>query len=295
MAKAQVNGIEINYRVFGEKGPFVALMPGERRPYLELVSLAESIAKDGCRVLLHDRRNTGSSEVAIEGESEHVVWADDLFELLRQVGGTPFYVGGSSSGARAAITLALRHPDAVRGLLLWRVTGGSHASEKLAKKYYGDPIDVAKAGMEAVCQSHHFADVVANRPANREKLVSMSPEEFIQVMERWRREFLEAASLPVIGASEKQLRGMKIPACIIAGNDKVHSPATARRAARLIGRCELHDNVVSHREDNELLDEWDRDEWRSVEPEMARVFGAFIRRVEADEIAKAGEPATNAT
>jgi pimeloyl-ACP methyl ester carboxylesterase len=287
MAKARIDGIEINYRVIGSSGPFVALMPGERRPHQELVDLATDIASRGCRVLLHDRRNTGASEVAISGESEHVVWADDLHGLIRHLGGLPFYVGGSSSGARAAITLALRHPEALQGLLLWRVTGGQHASEKLAKKYYGDPIDLARNGMAAVCDSHHFSDVIANRPANRDKLMSMAPAEFIAVMERWQREFLEAAALPVIGATEEQLQALSVPACILAGNDKVHSPATARRVAGLLASAELIEGVVSRRPEDDLLDEWDRAEWRSVEPEMARIFGDFMHRVESGAFAAA--------
>jgi pimeloyl-ACP methyl ester carboxylesterase len=49
--------------------------------------------------------------------------------------------GGSSSGCRLALLLARRHPAAVRGLLLWRVTGGPYAAERLARNYYTQYID----------------------------------------------------------------------------------------------------------------------------------------------------------
>ncbi|AKI00721.1 putative hydrolase or acyltransferase of alpha/beta superfamily [Hoeflea sp. IMCC20628] len=275
-----VRGNEINYRIIGDAGPIVALMPGERRPHDELVNLAESIAKSGCRVLLHDRRNTGASEISIDGESEHVVWAEDLLTLVHQLKEDSFYVGGSSSGARVAITLALRHPDSVRGLLLWRVTGGVHASDKLAKKYYGDPVEVAKNGMAAVCSSPHFLEPISRREGNREKLMAMKPEDFIATMQRWQAEFVRAASLPVIGATEEQIRQLAVPACILAGNDKVHSPMTARRVTGLLPKAELHEDIVSYRADDALLEEWDRGEWRSVEPKMAKIFGAFVNRIE---------------
>lgn len=281
MSVATVRGIELNYRIVGDTGPIVALMPGERRSHDELVPLAENIARSNCRVLLHDRRNTGASEISIEGESEHVVWADDLVALVRVLGEDAFYVGGSSSGARVAITLALRHPQAVRGLLLWRVTGGAHASEKLAKKYYGDPIEVAQEGMAALCASLHFSEPISRRDGNREKLLAMKPEDFIATMQHWRSEFIHAASLPVIGATEEQIRSLRTPTCILAGNDKVHSPMTARRFAGMLPISELHENVVSYRPDDALLEEWDRAEWRSVEPTMAEIFGAFVSRVEA--------------
>jgi pimeloyl-ACP methyl ester carboxylesterase len=125
----------------------VALTPGSRRPYGELVDLAKAIAASGYRVLLHDRRNCGASDVAFDGSgSEHDAWADDLYELGRQLGGLPMYVGGSSAGARLAILYAMRHLDGLRGLLLWRVTGGEEAVDKLSESYYGQYIKLANQG-----------------------------------------------------------------------------------------------------------------------------------------------------
>src|ERR1700684_2591400 len=125
MPEALVRGVHINYEVIGNSGPFVALTPGSRRAYAELVNLSQAIAANGYRVLLHDRRNCGASDVAFDGSgSEHDVWADDLYELGNQLGALPMYVGGSSAGARLAILYAIRHPDGLRGLLLWRGAGG---------------------------------------------------------------------------------------------------------------------------------------------------------------------------
>ena len=115
-------------------GPWVALTPGSRRAYHELVDLAEGIAAAGYRVLLHDRRNCGASDVAFDGSaSEHEVWADDLHALGEQLNALPMYVGGSSAGARLAILFALRHPKATKGMLLWRLTGGQEAVDRLAE------------------------------------------------------------------------------------------------------------------------------------------------------------------
>src|SRR6185436_20733557 len=98
MPIAKVRGIDINYEILGDRGPFVALQPGGRRAGSALRSLAEKIAEAGNRVVLYDRRNTGASSIAIEGESENQEWADDLHELLRSLDALPAYVGGSSSG-----------------------------------------------------------------------------------------------------------------------------------------------------------------------------------------------------
>jgi pimeloyl-ACP methyl ester carboxylesterase len=282
MSEAIIRGVHINYEVIGNSGPWIALTPGSRRPYGELVGLSKAIAAAGYRVLLHDRRNCGASDVAFDGSgSEHEVWADDLYELGKQLGAMPIYVGGSSAGARLAILFAIRHPDALRGLLLWRVTGGQEAVDRLAENYYGQFIKIAQAGgMQAVCESEHFAECIKVRPANRDRLLQTDVGQFIKVMTTWRERFLESATLPIVGASEADLRAIKAPACLIAGNDVIHTPATARKAASLIPNSELHEDVVEKRSDDNLLKEWDRKEWRDVEPRIAAIFAAFLKRAE---------------
>ncbi|HWE79722.1 MAG TPA: alpha/beta hydrolase [Pseudolabrys sp.] len=283
MAEALVRGIHINYEIVGTRGPFIALTPGSRRSYAELVDLSKAIAASGYRVLLHDRRNCGASDVAFDGSaSEHEVWADDLYELGRQLGALPMYVGGSSAGARLAILYAMRHPDGLRGLLLWRVTGGQEAVDKLSQNYYGQYVKLARAGgMQAICESEHFAELIAARPANRARLLATNVDEFIKVMEVWRQRFLESATLPIVGASEADLDAIKAPACLIAGNDVIHTPVTARKAARLIPNSELHDDVVAKRADDDLLKDWDRKEWRDAEPRLAALFADFLKRAES--------------
>jgi pimeloyl-ACP methyl ester carboxylesterase len=280
MPDALVRGVALRYAVFGERGAWIALTPGSRRGHEELLPMARDLAARGHRVLLHDRRNCGASEVSVEPlGSENEIWADDLRELARQVGAEPLWVGGSSSGARLSILFALRHPGALRGLLLWRVTGGRHATEKLAKRYYSDFIAVAsRGGMAAVAETEHFRDCIAARPANAETLRSMDAQRFIAVMEAWRAAFVLDATMPVIGATEEQLRAIAVPACIIAGNDLVHMPETARRAAALIPRAEYHDDVVPKRADDDLLLEWDRTEWRAAEPRVVDLFASIIAR-----------------
>ena len=185
MPEALVRGVHINYETVGERGPFVALTPGSRRGYGELVDFSKMLAASGYRVLLHDRRNCGASDVAFDSSaSEHEVWADDLYELGKQVGALPMVVGGSSAGARLAILYAIRHPDGLRGLLLWRVTGGQEAVDKLSENYYGQYIRLAReGGMKAVAESEHFAECIAARPSNRERLLSTDVESFIAVMQ----------------------------------------------------------------------------------------------------------------
>lgn len=280
MPQAQVRGVTLNYEIVGASGPMIAITPGSRRSYAELVPLARRLAEGGYRVLLHDRRNCGASDIAFDGSgSEHDVWADDLHALCGQLGGLPVFVGGSSAGARLALLFALRHPEATRGLLLWRVTGGKEAVDRLAQNYYGQFMEIArKGGMQAVAESEHFAALIKARPANRERLLSTDPARFIEVMSIWREHFLKSATLPIVGATEEQLRSIEVPVCLIAGNDVIHTPVTARKMASLVPKAELHDDVVEKRADDKLLHDWNQEEWRNAEPRIAAIFSAFLAK-----------------
>src|SRR5712692_3780232 len=185
MPVASVRGVDINYQVLGELGPWVALQPGGRRALAGVKSLGEKIAEAGCRVLVYDRRNCGASGVSFDGEnSENEIWAEDLRALLSQLDALPAYIGGSSSGCRLALLLALRHPADVRGLLLWRVTGGAYAAQRLVQNYYTQFIDAAQhGGMEAICRTAHFGELIRSNPINQAWLTALEPQRFISIME----------------------------------------------------------------------------------------------------------------
>ena len=276
MPTAKVRGVNINYKVLGDQGPWVALSPGGRRDISGIETQAKALAALGYRVVIFDRRNCGASDVVIDGsESEYEIWADDIHELLSQLGALPAVVGGSSSGCRTALLLALRHPQAVRGLLLWRVTGGRFACERLAEEYYGQYIAAAKkGGMAAVCEMEHWKERIEAKPENRNALMQMPPERFISVMSHWREYFLKGADLPVIGASEEDLRSIKVPACIVPGNDNTHGRQTGENLGRLIQKSEVH--VLFPKHYDEPLSP--REEWDEKAGEMAALFSDFMKR-----------------
>ena len=275
MPVVNIRGVDINYELLGERGPFVALQPGGPRGLVAVKPFGEKIAEAGFRVLVYDRRNCGASGVAIEGEAENDVWAEDLHELLARLDALPAYIGGSSSGCRLAMVLTRRRPEDVRGLLLWRVTGGAYAAQRLANQYYISHIEAAKAGgMEAVCAMEHWAEVIRSNPANRARLMDMDPATFIARMQRWRESFAKGADHPVIGLSPAELRAMTVPACIIPGNDQVHPRAPGQAAHRLMPNSEYHEVLPEDRMDVDVaLEDWERKEGL-----LAAIFIDFLRR-----------------
>jgi pimeloyl-ACP methyl ester carboxylesterase len=271
----RIRGVELNYEILGERGPWVALQPGGRRAGASVKPLGEKIAEAGYRVLVYDRRNCGASSIAIEGASENEVWADDLHELLQQLDAAPAFIGGSSSGCRLALVLALRHPADVRGLLLWRVTGGAYAAERLKHQYYTQYIDIARAeGLDAVCRSEHFAEVIRANPANRERLLAIGKERFIAAMEAWRRGFEDGEEHDVIGLSPAQLRSLTMPACIAPGNDRVHPRLPGQVAHRLMPNAEYREVLTEDRPDLDVAFA----DWEAKEGLLAAVFIDFLRR-----------------
>lgn len=276
MAMANIRGVIINYKVLGTSGPWVALSPGGRRDLSGIENQGQKMADLGYRVVIFDRRNTGASEVRIDGtESEYEIWADDVYELMKQRGALPAIVGGSSSGCRTSLLFALRHPEAVRALLLWRITGGRFACERLAEEYYGQFIAAAqKGGMAAVCEMAHWKERIAARPQNRDVLMNLDPARFIQVMSHWKDYFLKGIDLPVIGATEAELRSIKVPACIVPGNDLTHGRQTGETLGKLIPKSEVH--ILFPKHYDEPLSP--REEWDAKAGEMAKLWDGFLKR-----------------
>lgn len=276
MPVANVRGARINYEVLGDSGPWVSLTPGGRRDKDAVRYLAERISREGFRVLLHDRRNCGASDVLLGGDDpEYVIWADDLHELLAQLGASPAFVGGTSAGCRLALLTYLRHPQDVRALLLWRVTGGRFACERLAQQYYGQYIEAARSGgMQAVAESEHFAERIASNPANRATILSADVDRFINDFERWRQGFLADVDLPVIGATEEDLRGIAVPTCIVPGNDLTHPRSVGEHAAALIPGAECHVLLPNQRD----VDISPPEDLEAVADAHARVYVDFMRK-----------------
>lgn len=276
MPLAKIRDVNINYMVLGDQGPWVALAPGGRRPLDAVKSLAQRIAAAGYRVLIYDRRNCGASDVVIDGsDSEYQIWADDLHALLGRLDALPAWIGGGSSGCRLSLLFALRYPGAVRGLLLWRITGGQFAAKRLARQYYGQFIDAAQqGGMAAVCATEHFSDRIRERPANRERLLALDPRVFIDVMTNWSTYFMLGADQPVIGVGETELESITAPACIIPGNDNTHKRPVGENLQRLMPNSELHILYPEHVD----VDMVPAEEWNKKEDVMASIYLEFMQR-----------------
>jgi pimeloyl-ACP methyl ester carboxylesterase len=276
MPFTHVRGINQNYEILGDDGPWIAMLPGGRRGMDGILTMAEGMAGKGYRVLVFDRRNCGKSEIGISGgASEFDEWADDLFELTKQLDAQPCAIGGQSSGCRTAITYVVRHPEAVSGLMLWRVSGGPYAAVNLGIRYYAEYIKAAGiGGMEAVCETDHFAKCIAANPRNRNILMSMDPNDFVEVMLRWMVSFLSGAITPLIGATAEDLKNIRVPTLMFCGNDRHHSRKVSFDVQKLIPESEIIDLGLPIFD----VDTSPLALWKELMPTMVDQFDEFLKR-----------------
>lgn len=263
MAVTTVNGVNLHYEVLGAGDP-ILLTPGGRGDMETTRPLAQKLAAR-YRVIIWDRRNCGSSDIAIEGHlSEQELIADDAFGLLNKLGAGPVYAAGGSGGTRQSLLLAIRHPEAVKGLLLTAVTGWPVGAEYIAENFYTNYIEAAKrGGMQAVIEQGapsdrpgakpFFAERIRQNPLNRQRLLSMDPSQFIQVMDGWRAFILKENF--IAGISREQLAQIRMPTLAMSGGDDVHPTDAALKVASVIPHCEFHRSVITPSERGALTDQ----------------------------------------
>ena len=283
MPEAVVRGVHINYEVIGKSGPWIALTPGSRRPYGELVDLSKAIAASGYRVLLHDRRNCGASDVAFDGSgSEHDVWADDLYELGKQLDaaadGCRRLVGWRAAGdpvrhpapgwAARPAALARHGRTGSRRQAVRKLLRAIHQARRI--RWHG-----SRSQFRAFCRMHHGT---AGKPRaaqeNRREAIHQGHDHL-------------AREVPAIRhAADRRRHRSRLE------RDQVRRPAwwrattssiRRRRRARLPASSPTANCTrmsVEKRSDATLKKEWDRKEWRDAEPRLAQIFTAFLKRAE---------------
>lgn len=281
MPVAKVRGVNIFYQVIGTHGPWAALITGGRRGHDEFIPLATKLSNAGYRVVLHDRRNTGRSDVLIEGDvAEEILWLDDLHELLKQLNAVPTIIGGSSAGARTAMRYYTRFPNDTRALLLMRVTGGSFAANRLPDNYYGMFIKAAEdGGMAAVCATEQYQERIAANPQTRDRLMAMDPKQYIKVMSNWRDQFIASTKTEVFGMTDADLAAIKVPTVVIPGNDLTHASINGKLAAKKIPGAVLHQLPIED-QDLPLIN---YTEWAPYEDEIAQAFLTTMRKADAQQ------------
>ncbi|HRD76107.1 MAG TPA: alpha/beta fold hydrolase [Hyphomicrobiaceae bacterium] len=98
-------------------GPVIVLLPSKARDSLDFDAAAEGLAERGFRVIRPQPRGALGSRGPLTGLKLHNL-ARDVAEVIRAEGGEPAIVVGHAFGNWVARTLAVMHPELVRGIVL---------------------------------------------------------------------------------------------------------------------------------------------------------------------------------
>src|SRR6266704_140285 len=110
MPTANVNGIEINYRLEGDGPETIVLINGLADDLRTWVLQMDDLLAAGFRVLRFDNRGIGSSSRPAGPYSSRML-ADDAKALVGHLGLTGFHLMGISMGGMIAQEYALAYPD----------------------------------------------------------------------------------------------------------------------------------------------------------------------------------------
>ncbi|MBL8776917.1 MAG: alpha/beta hydrolase [Acidimicrobiales bacterium] len=269
MPVAELDGIEIAYELVGEGQPWV-LTPGGRftKEVGGLPEMARALADQGRQVLTWDRPNCGASSVVFEGPSESEVQADALAALIRHLDLGPTVIAGGSGGARVSLLTAARNPDIAAGLAMWWISGGVPGLLQLAGYYCMPSLDAAwHGGMEAVADLDQWQEVQASNPSNRERILAMDRQEFLDVMDRWAMAYCPCEDTLVPGLSADDVARLEVPVLVFrsGASDMSHTRATSEALAAGLPGAEL------------VEPPWNEAEWNERRAAVEDTGSLFVR------------------
>ncbi len=264
-----LDGIEIAFELVGEGQPW-ALTPGGRftKEVGGLPEMARALADQGRRVLTWDRPNCGASSVVFRGRSESEVQAEALAALIRHLDLGPTVIAGGSGGARVSLLTAARNPDITAGLAMWWISGGVPGLLQLAGYYCMPSLDAAwHGGMEAVAALDQWQEVQASNPANRDRILAMDRQEFLDVMDRWALAYCPCEDSLVPGLDDADVDRLSAPILVFRSgtSDMSHTRATSEALGAGLPGAEL------------VEPPWGDDEWNERRAAVEETGSLFVR------------------
>jgi pimeloyl-ACP methyl ester carboxylesterase len=233
MPSVEIRGGQVAYEILGPSdGTPIVITPGGRfsKDVPGLRPLAEKLAEGGMKVLLWDRPNCGASDVQFWGRSESHMRAETLAELLEKVDMAPAVIAGGSGGARDSIITVMEHPEVATKLVTWSIVGGVFSTMNLAGVYVLPNITTARVmGMEALSEMPEWKKLMEANPRNRERLLSINKDEFVETMLRWLNAFVPKPGQTIPGVPDEDFEKVKVPTLILRGgeNDIDHPKRTS--------------------------------------------------------------------
>lgn len=220
MSKIKINGVEIEYEVWGD-GPETVVMlhsMGLCRGGME--PLAERL-RDQYRVLLWDYRGMGGSEKPITEAIGTETLYEDSVAFINELSDKPVHLIGMSMGGWIGLRIAARQPHIVRSLTVMASsaegadTQGAEFFKIIKKKGFSDP-EIVKASMAV-----SFSPTVLQDPDRAEDMKHW--ESVMRDLDP--RTMAVTHSLTTRLSIQHEIKSITAPTLVIAGeHDRNHSP-----------------------------------------------------------------------
>ena len=117
LARIRVNGVELHYLIRGQGQPIV-FVHGGLADYREWGPVAEQLSPQFRTIVYSRRYNYPNANSFIPPNHSAEIEAEDLAALIHALKLGPVHLAGLSYGAVTALTLAMKHPELVRTLIL---------------------------------------------------------------------------------------------------------------------------------------------------------------------------------
>ena len=190
------------------------------------------------RTILYDARGharSGAPESAVDYTPDCFV--SDLGRVLDGAGAERAVVGGLSMGAGVALRFALAHPRRVQGLVLASFPGSARAGAGIAARAAGFARALDEEGLLAAGERFVWGEGSGLSPGDaarvRQGFLEHRPHALAHVL----RELV--AVQPAVEELAPRLRGLDLPALIVAGEADATSVATGRELAAALPRARL--------------------------------------------------------
>jgi pimeloyl-ACP methyl ester carboxylesterase len=245
MPSAMIDGLEVYYEVHGSGDPLLLLAPGGFDATIDKWRVASAwtgmnaieALSEHHRLIVYDRRESGQSA----GRVERLGWssyARQAKSLLDHLGIESAFVLGGCMGCSAALSFAVRFPQATRALLLHWPVGGyrwkASCRERFDRHYkfakeqgLGGIIERARTGRSFWNdpEAGPWASAIVRDPAFAERFAAENLERYLGIVATSGRSLFDRDT--ATGAEPEEILGIQCPTLIIPGDDASHATSAA--------------------------------------------------------------------
>lgn len=238
MAKANINGIEMNYHTAGS-GEAVVLIHGHPFDYTMWQPQIDAFAKT-YRVIAPDLRGYGKSSLPAGSPTRFEDYATDVLLLLDKLGVESFHLGGLSMGGQIVMELYRQAPQRIKSLIL-ADTFASPDTPEVKQGRYDAATRLEKEGMAP------YAEEVIYKMMKPDHVASM-PEAARFVVDMMKATNPAAAATALRARAERidylkeVLPQVNVPALIIVGRQDEFTPVA--KAEEMAAKLKKHQLVV---------------------------------------------------